>query len=327
MCGKVDGSVTCRGCEKHFCNQHAVEHRQELGKQLDELTLDHNLFRENLIKQTPESQPYSLMKQIDEWEQQSIDKIRRTAHDARKRLQIAINEHTTKITKDLAKISGELHAAREDDDFFETDLEQWMKKLDELRNDLTQLPSIEIDQGNSGIISLITKVVEVTSPKETFGRAMGNIRIEDIGQVIVKQEDVDDASARGTGQYSSGQHRFRFKIEECDTSRWVFIGIISKDVPMEVMSYKSQSSYGWAGGDSVYLNGSKQPGFNGYKSDLEKDDILELLVNCDQQLLRLKNERTRSIYEIKVDANKCRFPWQLNVHLYWANNRVRILQM
>jgi len=130
ICGKVTGLFTCRGCHKDFCTRHVVEHRQELGKQMDELTLDHDRFRQNLMEQTTEPQLHPLMKQIDEWEQQSIDKIHRTADDARKQLRNTINEHTTKLTEALTKIADELCKAREDDNFFETDLKQWMDKLD-----------------------------------------------------------------------------------------------------------------------------------------------------------------------------------------------------
>src|ERR1700761_5003416 len=113
-CGKVIGMFTCRGCQKDFCTRHVAEHRQELGKQMDELTLDHDRFRQNVMEQTPESQHHLLMKKIDEWEQQSIDKIHRTADDARKQLQNTISEHTTKLTESLDKIASELRKARED---------------------------------------------------------------------------------------------------------------------------------------------------------------------------------------------------------------------
>ncbi len=109
---------TCRGCQKDFCTRHVAEHRQELGKQMDELTLDHDRFRQNLMEQTKEPRHHPLMKQINEWEQQSIDKIRHTADDARKQLQNTINEHATKLTEALMKIADELRRAREDDDFF-----------------------------------------------------------------------------------------------------------------------------------------------------------------------------------------------------------------
>jgi hypothetical protein len=324
-CDKVTGSFTCRGCQKDFCIRHVVEHRQELGKKMDELTLNHDRFRQNLIDQTTEPQQHSLMKQIDEWEQKSIDKIRRTADDVRKQLQITINEHTSKLTDALVEIANELRKAREDNDFFESDLEQWTKKLDELEKDLIQPSNIKIQQDDNGVISLSDKVVEVVLSKETFGRSMNGIQIEDNDQIIVKKQGDAHTAARGSGEYTSGQHRFRFNIGECDQYQWLLIGIISKDVAMEANSYSSLSSYGWAGGSQVYLNGISQIEYQGYKSDTEENDILELFVDCERQTVRLTNERTQSASELIIEMSKCPFPWQLNFNLYYSNDRVRIL--
>jgi hypothetical protein len=100
---------------------------------------------------------------------------------------------------------------------------------------------------------------------------------------------------------------------------------MSKDVALQAASYGSQSSYGWAGLNQVYLSGAHHNGFNGYKSDIEKNGTVELLVDCDQRMIRLTNEQTQSVCELQVDTNKCPFPWQLNFNLYFLNDRIRIL--
>ncbi len=325
-CGKVTGMFTCRGCQKDFCTRHVVEHRQELGKQMDELTLDHDRFRQNLIEQTGEPRYHPLIKQINEWEEQSINKIRRLADDARQQLRNTINDHATKLTEALTKIAEELRKAREDDDFFETDLKQWMDKLEQLKNDLAHPPNIQIRQEVINIDSLVLKIIEMTSTKETFARSIGDIQIEDGGQVIVKKQGSVHQGARGNGEYFSGQHRFRFKIEECNRHKWALFGIVSKDVPLEANSFMSQSSYGWAGLNQVYRNGACSNGFNDYKSDMEKNDIMELLVDCDRRIIRLTNERTQSVYELHIEISNCPFPWQLNFNLPGGNDRIRILQ-
>jgi hypothetical protein len=325
-CGKVTGLFTCRGCQKDFCTRHVAEHRQELGKQMDELTFDHDRFRQNLMEQTTEPQSHALMKEIDDWEQESINKIHRAADDARKQLQNTISDHATKLTEALSKIADELRKAREDDDFFETDLKQWIDKLDQLKKDLAHPPNIKIRQENNNVIPFIPKIIEVVSTKETFGQFVGNIQIEDSGQVIVNKQDSNSATVRCSGEYSSGQHRFRFKIEEY-ANKWIFIGIVSKGVTMEATSYTSRSSYGWAGRDQVYLDGRKHNEFNGYKCDLEKNDILELFIDCDQRIIQLRNERTQSVHELRIETSKCPFPWQLNFNLHYLNDRIRILPM
>src|ERR1700722_12079261 len=115
-CGKIAGIFMCHGCTQNFCMQHANEHRQTLSKQMDEITLDHNLLKQTIAEQKIDSARHSLMKQIDEWETQSIDKIRRAAEDARKQLLNVVVEHTDNVTKALADLTQELKKARDDDD-------------------------------------------------------------------------------------------------------------------------------------------------------------------------------------------------------------------
>jgi len=101
--------------------RHANEHRQELGKQTDEFTLDHDQFRQKLTAQITQSPYYPNLKQkIDQWEQQSIDKIHQVADDIRKYLDNMIK---TQLTDVLIKLANEINHAREEDEYFETDIQ------------------------------------------------------------------------------------------------------------------------------------------------------------------------------------------------------------
>ncbi|CAF1331516.1 unnamed protein product [Rotaria sordida] len=279
-----------------------------------------------LTEHAQQPQYHSYIKQIDEWKQESINKIHRVANDARQQIKNLINEHTTELTESLTKIALELRKAREDDDFYDTDLQQWMGKLNKLKKDFAQISNINIIQEDSSIISFIPKVSLPKSSKETFGQSIGNIRIENNGQVIVKDQSDSYATVRSNGEYASGQHRFRFKIEANGPDKWLFIGIASKNAPIKEASYCIQSSYGWSGDNRVYISGAHQPGFNGYKGDIEKNDIVELFIDCDYRSIQLTNERTRSVHTLAIDMNKCQFPWQLNFNLFYLNDRVSILQ-
>jgi hypothetical protein len=206
-CGKVSGLFTCQGCQKDFCTRHVSEHRQELGKQMDELILDHDRFRQNLIEQTTSPQLQPMMKQIDQWEEESIDKIHRIANDVRKQLQNKLNEHTAKLTEKLTNIADELRTASEDDDFLETDLKQWMEKLNRLRKDLSNPPNIEIQQENNTVIHFIPKIIETIPSKETFERSVGNIQIRDDGQAIVRAKRNNYPTVRFSGEYSANERK------------------------------------------------------------------------------------------------------------------------
>ncbi|CAF1117503.1 unnamed protein product [Adineta steineri] len=323
-CGKPSALFMCRGCEKDFCMRHANEHRQELGKQLDELTLDYDQLREKFNEETGQSRYYIQMKEkIEEWERESIEKIYQVANDARKNLENMIEKHSTKLIECLTKVACQINEARKEDEFFETDINEWINQLNKLKNDIYQPPTFDIQYSDNNI-SFISKI-NVGICDEGFGRILGNVQLEDNGQVAIHVGSDDYSTVRGKNHYSYGKHRLRFKIEEYCSSKWIFIGIISQDIPMEQLSIKSRSLYGWAGPNQVYINGRFHASFNQYISDAQQDDILELFINCDEQKISLTNERTQSSYELDIDLKQCPFPWQLNINMYFRGDRIRFL--
>jgi hypothetical protein len=154
---------------------------------------------------------------------------------------------------------------------------------------------------------------------------LGNVQLEDNNQVAVHDQSDSYATVRGKGEYLYGQHRLRLKIEEYHSSKWIFVGITSAEILITDNATNSPSIYGWVGPNQVYLNGVYNCGYGGYRSDAQKNDILELLIDCDEHKIRLTNERTNSSYELDIDLIKCPFPWQLNVILYFAGDRIRLL--
>ncbi|CAF1565353.1 unnamed protein product, partial [Didymodactylos carnosus] len=280
-CGKAAGLFTCRGCAKDFCMRHVSEHRQTLGKQMDEVTLDHDQLRHMITECTANSHCHPLLKQIDKWEQQSVDKIHQAAEDARQQLLTVVGKHMTYVTEALEQFKQQLSKARDDEEYFETDLEEWKKKLDRLKNDLTALSTISILEDDN-LTPFVSKIIvtEARALVDFFERPTGDIQMKDSGQVIVHGQTSAHAAVRGRGEYSSGQHRFRFNIEQLGATKWVLFAVVSKNAPMQTNSYSTPSTYGWAGQDQVYINGVQ----SSYKSDMEMNDTLELLVDCDRQM-------------------------------------------
>jgi uncharacterized Zn finger protein (UPF0148 family) len=84
-CGKAAGTFMCRGCGKDFYLRHKNEHRQELTKKMDEDVIRlHDQLQQSLDEQTKKPRQDPLMKQVDEWEQLSVEKIYQTADSVRK---------------------------------------------------------------------------------------------------------------------------------------------------------------------------------------------------------------------------------------------------
>jgi len=164
-CGKVKGISKCEGCSKIFCYNHFGDHRQELNKQLDDVEVSRDLFRQTLTEQTANPARHTLVQQINDWERSSIKRIRETANEAREMLL----EHTTKYISEiefkLNKITDQLRQSRQENDFVETDLRQWKEQLTQLTNELSKPSNIRLQEDSQ---PLVTKLyVNTTSGKYT----------------------------------------------------------------------------------------------------------------------------------------------------------------
>ncbi|CAF4780987.1 unnamed protein product [Rotaria sp. Silwood1] len=85
-CKKTKRIVTCKGCSKDFCADHLNEHHNELSEQLGKTEDQFNEFKIQIEGQKAELQQHELMKQIDQWEHESIEKIRQVANEKGDRL-------------------------------------------------------------------------------------------------------------------------------------------------------------------------------------------------------------------------------------------------
>ena len=136
ICRKDNAVLICEGCLENFCYKHVADHRQQLSKQLADVETSCNLMREALNEQTTDSNKNPLIQQIDQWERESIEQIRRAAEEARQ----SIVKHTigplAEVEVKLQKVSNEVRKGREENDYSETDLSQWKTSLAKLKDKL-----------------------------------------------------------------------------------------------------------------------------------------------------------------------------------------------
>jgi hypothetical protein len=74
ICNKEKSTLKCGGCSQDFCYNHWDTHRQELNKQLDEIEINHDLFRQSFTEYIERPNNNTLIQQINQWEQNSIKK-------------------------------------------------------------------------------------------------------------------------------------------------------------------------------------------------------------------------------------------------------------
>ena len=339
ICQKASGSFTCRGCGKDFCSRHVAEHRQELSKQMDEITTNHDQLKHTMAEQDAQPLCHPLIRRVDEWEQRSINKIRQAAKDARRQLLGIIGTQRTQVTNDLVSFTAELSTARENDDYVETDLKKWTEKLDGLQADLTAADKIDFGEydDDDDENTLIPKFFINETSSDVLGQIIGDIRISERRKVATHAPTTGTAVVICRHQYSSGQHRLRFRIEQLSKGIGFSCGIVPSNTPMNsiinptnvaFMNMNSiiRSTTGLTNstycGTCPWLNYSVVPGFHEKNYQFQIDCNYEIFIDCTQATVRLTNEQLGYTNTICMSIHP--FPWQFFIALYNANDRVRL---
>jgi hypothetical protein len=320
ICNKGRGSFKCEGCLQTFCPKHSNDHRNELSKQFEEIETAHNFAQQTLIQQTEDPRQHPLLKKIDQWEKESVDKIRQAAEEARNELLKNTVQITANMKQKLKQLSDELRQARDDNDFIETDLQQWIQKIEELKKEVLHPEIIAIREDPTPLVNKIC--VDRQDKSDVFEHVCGDSQIAENGRVVMGGSLTGHTEIRGKNEYNTGRHTLQFRIEQLAQGKWVFFGIISKSTPMQNVSYGSSSSYGWSNRNQMFVAGqlNKKQTF-----EIVEKDTITLLIDCNSRKIELKNERSVRTQELPVDINKCPFPWQLHLNINGAKTHVRIL--
>ena len=156
ICGKEKGGVRCEGCLRIFCLSDFPKHREDLTNQLDAVGMKRDLFRQALTDTQLELEKHTYMKEISRWENDSIKNIRKVAADTRQTLLQHLLEHHTRLDDKLHKLTDMIKQSQEENDFFEMDLDYWNRELDEMKEQLLNVPNIVIQRDNTPFIEKIS---------------------------------------------------------------------------------------------------------------------------------------------------------------------------
>lgn len=350
-CRKSGDVFTCRGCRRAFCPQHVDEHREKLAKEVENLAEQHETLHREINRDT-ESQ--LLLAVINTWEQESIAKITHAAETARNELQKWLERNNLEIKVPFERITNELRACQQSDDYTETDLRRWLKQLEEYRDKLERLPIIDsTDEDTAETIHLIKlidprdkKEPEVASPlNETFNRSSistmdvpepillvrerfneihGGLTTSDDGLVLSYASVwVGDSSACGVNVYSSGTHHIRFRILEKFYDA-PFFGIITATQKNVDRILDTISANGWRNFDYPVENGEKDEHIR-HDRLVRTFDELTLTLDCDRKQIFLKHHRSKRLLQMPIDLRNCPFPWKMLVVLHRRGDSVRII--
>ncbi|CAF1358038.1 unnamed protein product [Adineta steineri] len=265
---------------------------------MDNVIYHHDLLQQQLNEQDTVLSQHPLMMEINNWERESVEKIRYAAEKT----------------------------GKEADGYSEKDLSGWLQALEKLKNQLSTPSDVKLQKiKDETWLQRLEIMTDPINSSEKFEKGCDSVHILENGLVAEHNETEIAAEVRGFTKYSTGTHKIGLKIEKMTNNNWMFWGIISQNTATQKNSFSSKSSNGWAMFKYVYLNGEYSVGYNNYQGDIVENDILYLTLNCDSQTIELENERTKQKNSIAIDLNDCPFPWQLHINMYNSNDRIRIL--
>ena len=132
ICEKHTRTFSCKGCSKEFCRNDLAQHFDTLDKQLDQVTNEHNDIVQKIAihKSTPDKSP--LLDKINEWEQNSIEKIRHIAREYRNELVKTAKRSIDQVENQLEDLGKQIKRIRQENDFNEIDLKEYQENLKQL---------------------------------------------------------------------------------------------------------------------------------------------------------------------------------------------------
>ena len=281
---------------------------------MNEIIHDYNAMSTTKSTGRTDDHFQTLARHIEHWEEQSVAKIRQTGKELRQELAVMAQEHQQVYRERLGHIAKQLSDARQNGDFFEQDLQQWTQQLDSLQKVLLEQQNVNLYQ-NDGPTSYITKI-SFFKRKNDKVKPLAFVALPKLPPSKTINHPLENCTNLTVpGEYSSGDHLFRFKMEYNDPNSVLVIGIVSATAPGEDSPEENPTFYGWCANNLVYLHGIAHADYKDYQHDIGNSDTFQLTLDCQQRIIRLINERTRRTDELTVDLQKCPFPWKPHVRL------------
>jgi chromosome segregation ATPase len=124
-----------------------------LVHKLDELTVNRNELQEKISKASSHKHSgSSLLSRIDAWQEDTIQKVKEAAQQARQQVLKIINSKQEEITTQFQALSKEMEQLRETEDVLEQDLSRLKNQIEQLHKGLenvSQPPAIELNMKQS----------------------------------------------------------------------------------------------------------------------------------------------------------------------------------
>ncbi|CAF1158896.1 unnamed protein product [Adineta steineri] len=161
-CNKEKITYSCEGCAKKFCLIHLTEHRQILTSELHHVTDEYNEFKQTINEQKQNPQNGLLIKQVNQWEIESIEIIHQKAREYREILIKSSEMFINDIEKKLKDLNEQIKEIHQENEFNEINLNYLRNQLRKITEELNNSSNISIKEDSQ---SFISEVSIITSKK------------------------------------------------------------------------------------------------------------------------------------------------------------------
>lgn len=298
------------------------ERRRKLNEEFENIFREHERLQQDL--NVDQNEPYvSLVKAIDQWEEDAIRKIQKTANKARHDVEKLVKETNEQLQLKLNDTVTESlrEALKEKNQFTEYHIDRWLGSLSEIRRQF-QTMSSEFEFTYKNKIKLIQ--VKRCHPPKAYNQFLfnyqpfnfeiihGHLGYNHSEHLISSDRPVTFLSET---RYTKGAHYFRFRVQQ--TTEELFFGIISEYERQKlIQSMPSISSiHGWWNIDRRVIRGRKDPNVSALS--IHDGDEVIIILNCDAQQILLEYPSMTKLNTIQsIDTIRdCPLPWKLLIEI------------
>ncbi|CAF0766953.1 unnamed protein product [Adineta steineri] len=173
-CNKEKITFSCEGCSKRFCLTHLTEHQKNLSDELNHIINDYDQFKQIINEQKQNLQNHSLIKEINQWERNSIEIIQQKAQNCRefviKSSEIFINDIEIKFNS----LSEQIKELYKENEYNEINLNYLKNQLIETTEEFNDPSNISIKEDSQ---SFINEISIISSKKSKFNQWKENVII------------------------------------------------------------------------------------------------------------------------------------------------------
>lgn len=166
VCDKFCMIYTCPACSKHFCFDHLSEHRTKFTQQVYQLQNSHDNIRHEIDRWNSSPTEHPLIKQIDQWEKDSIVRIRQLAEQYRATFCSYSNKVVSEMHMKLHEIAKHMKQIHQGEEIIEIDLKDLEENFQKLQEQWNQLRNVSVKERSTTFINQISLLLPIGKGKQ-----------------------------------------------------------------------------------------------------------------------------------------------------------------